>query len=172
VNYINTESADNGLSRSHRYEDRTVVVPYISGMLAEKVTGTFDVTKYEPSEKAAFVWGLCKLYETMKDIGEVEHTNDWDWYVQVELIDGKTVGDEYDPFTGEHRDYSTDDKDQVWYCDEISTPWEYAHIANDSAESYYNGLTVHLQLWNSQGCAGAFQYFRMDQIKTITISQR
>ena len=73
--------------------------PDISGHMADQINATHDLTKFPTLHDALiYVRGLLLYYKATREIGWIEHTEDWDWYVGITHRDGYRLGD--DLFTG------------------------------------------------------------------------
>lgn len=171
------------------HHDGTYRHPRISGAIADLVTGDWDLTNFRSNrkptemvphpwpdlrERAGFIFGLSKLYYTMMAIGEVEHTNDWDWFVQVETIGGKWYGDYCKD--GKLYDY----EDPIWgpdgektrYCDDFKPQYGEMQMGVVPVTSeYYENLEVVLESWEG-GSEVIKETLTVGQIKRIIIAQR
>jgi hypothetical protein len=152
----------------HR-ENGQQTFPHVSRALANLVAGTYDLTIFEPMERAEFLYGLWKMYEALEKIGWIEHTSDWDWYVQIELVDGSVYGD--DSRNGK----AIDDPEyqDTTYCDDFSCDWndETFHLYDDPVLKY-EALTITLTTMEPELDHEVITKHRVGDLKSITISQR
>lgn len=191
------------------HKDGTFCYPRVSQAISNIIAGDWDLTNFvsymhpsttnglkEPRtdvrERAEFLYGLSELMSTMMAIGDIEHTNDWDWYVQIECFDGSMHGDYCkdgvlydfdDPIWGP-------DNDHVIYCDSFRTSYTsrndlddprkpqqgyetfYTHFGvKPNPETYYEDLEIILESWDS-GSKAITERLKVGNIKKITISER
>lgn len=109
-------------------------VPRISSALAKHLQDHWDLTEMDVRERAEFLYGLSKLLETMMDIGEVEHSNDWDWYVGIKTRSGRWHGDEM--MTGVEN-----------FCCDTFTVQKPGAVSDFNFKDYYNNLEVQLEIF-------------------------
>jgi hypothetical protein len=191
------------------HKDGTFCHPRVSQAIADILADEWDLTNFvnynhpsttngltEPTtdvrERAEFIYGLSELMDTMMAIGDIEHTNDWDWYVQIECFDGSMHGDYCKD--GKLYDY----EDPIWgpegndviYCDSFRTSYTtrcdledptqpmkgykefYKHFGvKPDPETYYEDLEIILESWDN-GTKGVTERLRVGDIKRIIISQR
>jgi hypothetical protein len=176
------------------HADGTFKTPRVSQAIANLLASDYDLTNFqsyshptvtngldEPMiddrHRAEFLFGLSELMTTMMRIGEIEHTNDWDWFVQIETRDGKWYGDYCKD--GKLYDY----EDPIWgpegngviYCDSFTTNYDeetYHHMGCVSeAKEYYSNLTITLESWDG-GEKVVIDQLRIGDLKRIIISQR
>lgn len=165
----------------HRYEGHPHMVngdyyqPRISQAIAKLVSGDHDVSKFEPDERAQFIFGLAKLLELKDVVGEIEHTNDWDWYVQIQTSDGKWYGDYA-------RDGLLEPEGEDWdgpYCDDFGTRYDnqtYQWIPKGDKERYdhyYSNLVVEIEVWDTAGMYDSSKkLLKVGEISRILIGER
>jgi len=170
------------------HHDGTYSTPRLSNTLAELLAGDYDVTNFcsnhkpteqipnpqpDVRERAEFLFGLSELLRTMMAIGQVEHTNDWDWFVQVWTNDGKGHGDYFKD--GEAQDWETTPDEEIQYCDSFKTlynedSYQQMGIVPQAAE-YYANLEVVLKSWDG-GQKAMIEALKVGDISRIIISQR
>lgn len=189
--------------------DGTFCYPRVSQAIADMIAGDWDLTNFvdymhpsttngltEPRtdvrERAEFLFGLSELMNTMMAIGDIEHTNDWDWYVQIECFDGSMHGD----YCKDGKLYDYEDPiwgkegDGVIYCDSFRTSYTtrcdpddlqkpakgyetfYLHMGvKPDPETYYEDLEIILESWDG-GTKAITETLKVGDIKRILISQR
>lgn len=196
--------------KDHPYHaDGEYCHPTVSRAIADMLAGDWDLTNFrsyfaptvtngldEPvtdvRERAEFLFGLSELMDTMMAIGDIEHTNDWDWYVRVECFDGSMHGeyckdgvlhDHDDPIWGENGDGAI-------YCDTFRTTYTsrsdrqdptrppegyqfYQHMGvKPEPETYYDDLEIVLELWGgADSLQPSSETLKVKDIKRITISE-
>lgn len=136
-------------------------------------------------DHAHYIASLSIVYATMHECGDIEHTNDWDWWVGITLRDGTRLGDSswvIDPIT-DHTDEAQiqvleKSEDEHGYCDTFTVPLaqggHFLQSANPD-ELGYAGMAVHLERWipvSIDGADIATNIIRCDQIASIHIGQR
>lgn len=172
------------------HKDGTFKVPRVSQALADLVAGDWDVTDFREDrkpndhipnptpdvrERAEFLYGLSELLSTMMRVGEVEHTNDWDWFVQVQTSDGVWHGDYYKD--GVAQDWETTPDDDIRYCDTFHADYGteekpfYQMGIVPEAQDYYAGLEIVLESWDG-GQKVTTERLKVGDISRIIISQR
>ena len=57
--------------------------PHLSPELAQLVTGTFSFTDLPHEIRVMRLKAIIEIYEAVKELGELEHTSDWDWRIEV-----------------------------------------------------------------------------------------
>lgn len=124
-------------------------------------------------ERAEFLFGLSTMLKAMFAIGQVEHTNDWDWFVQVQTADGTWYGDYYKD--GKAQDWEVVPDDEIIYCDTFCTDYDedsYHQMGIvPEAQEYYANLTITLQLWGGGRDVDSVT-LKVGDLSKIIISQR
>lgn len=193
------------------HADGTFCYPRVSQAISDLLANDWDLTNFvsymhpsttnglkEPTtdvrERAEFLYGLSELMDTMMAIGDLEHTNDWDWYVQIECFDGSMHGDYCKD--GKLYDYEDPiwgpDNDQVIYCDSFRTTYTSRSDPDDpyfvkpakgyerffchfgvtpEPPTYYEDLEIILESWGS-GTKVVTERLKVGDIKRILISER
>jgi len=64
-------------------------VHQVSPDLAAMVVGKFDFDGMDHHARVMSLSALIKLYNLVRDLGDLEHTGDWDWRIQVVWGDAK-----------------------------------------------------------------------------------
>ena len=57
--------------------------PQMSGDLANLVTGRFDFMSLPHELRVMRLYSLIQMYATVRRIGDLEHTSDWDWRIEI-----------------------------------------------------------------------------------------
>lgn len=161
---MDTSNPNNPLSRTFDREGKAVAYSRVSQAIADILEGTHDLSNMDSEAKATFLYSLNKLQKTMIDVGEVEHTNDWDWALWVERNDGTIEGD----YIG--RDPNAEDPD--YYCDSFDPDFSDRDFNKMLDEDFYSELEIGLELWGGKGEAVTAEYIHLKDIKSITITQR
>lgn len=195
---------DRKLFATHTYEgsewhhDGTYCHPRVSQAIADMIAGDYDLTNFmrnrtgigpDVRERAEFLFGLSELMDTMMAIGDIEHTNDWDWFVQVETFDGRMYGDYCKDgvlYGYEDPIWGPDGNDAI-YCDSFRTSYTsrvdpkdprkapegytlYQHMGTEGAKDYYENLEIILESWD--GTKTITDTLKVRDVKKIIISQR
>lgn len=126
-----------------------------------------DLTDLEPQEKAAFLYGVATYFEAMMKIGEVEHTNDWDWMLGFWLVNGTYIGDE-DLFAAERGDDSIGEI----YSDTFKPTFEGDKFFNLVDKETYNNLEFEVELWGNDPHEASSQRIKVKDIARIYLGQR
>ena len=154
------------------HPDGTVDVPRISSFISDQF-GEFDLSNMESGDKATFLYGLSRLLTTMMEIGEVEHTNDWDWAIGFWTDDG---------FIGDYQliDYEDEQQEDLAaeegpFVDSFKFSVdhrEFAQMGSDQKkrDDYYNNLEVIIESWGEY--AGEAHTMKPDQAIKVGSIQR
>lgn len=140
-----------------------------SSTLADLIAGehTFK-PEMSLNAKAHTLASLLKLYHSLvgdDSIGWIEHTSDWDWYVQVKKTDGTIVGDGYIGETGQT--YDDEDLYSHWQTDSLTYPHERA-LSFEVDDRHYEGSCLRIDFFTDEPSI----LVRLEDIQSITISTR
>lgn len=145
-----------GLFREHGTDKGQVIVPRLSSELGDLIAGEHDLTKLSSQQKVEFLFGLHTATKAMFEIGWIEHTNDWDWWVGFELNDGTYIGDDdFRPFNDEK------DNEQLLFADIFKINVDEEHYEFAESEDYYDNKEVTVEFF-----AGSKE---PDETKTIKV---
>lgn len=166
-------------------EPHTLQTAQISTGLANTVAGTHDLRHFDEDQTtdkfagppldpfykhAHYVASLTLYYRAVQQIGWIEHTSDWDWYVVVTLRDGTRRGDDWPPSS------NPDEQDQWcdgWMMPSLLFPDGSTGIADFPQDPTYNyGRTpIMLNSWTDDGTCTT-TVIPIEDIATIEINQR
>jgi len=142
-----------------------------SSPVAELVTGEHT---FKPgmslNGKAHALASLLTLYHSLvgdDSIGWIEHTSDWDWYVQVQKTDGTIVGDGYIGETGEPYDWESNLLEDRWSTDTLTYPHQRA-LSFEVDDRHYEGSCLRIDFFTDDRPV----LVRLEDIQSITIGQR
>ena len=115
------------------------------------------------SDRAHFMASLIATYNFVWKIGNIEHTNDWDWRINIVLTDGTTYGDS-----------TTSDEEEVM-IDTIESPLieNFPQNANpDTAANQYRGMGITIEIYDCNDTGQSTNvHLRLDQIRSISIER-
>jgi hypothetical protein len=148
----------------------------ISTHIADLVCGTYDLDEAFPldtdgskdawmtwSDRAHFMAALIATYNAMWAVGEIEHTNDWDWRINIVLTDGTTYGDSYE------------EEEEDVMIDTITSSLieNFPQNANpDTAATQYRGMGITIEIYTCDDEGKSTNvHLRLDQIHSITIER-
>lgn len=63
----------------------------LSSSMADLVCGEFVLDGLNHHDRVHRLYALVKTYELVRDLGELEHTSDWDWRIEVEMDNGQII---------------------------------------------------------------------------------
>lgn len=133
----------------------------ISHALADLVTGTMLLEGMDHVTRINRISALIGLYKAAMDYGELEHTSDWDWRVEVVWGDAKTTaGTRYDDEKG---------YDDAW-SDTISLAYE--TIPGDYLNDFARWQYLTVEEFPTSGAEEAHDVLVLiDQIHSITLGE-
>lgn len=131
--------------------------PHMSSSLADVVIGTHEFHGLDHETRVFRIYALQTMTKAVWDIGELEHTSDWDWRVSVEHGEANIISGTYD----------LENDEQVW-ADTINLPY------TTEPGDYMN----HFQRWTHMEVEEYRPYtddpiqvlIPVDQINRITIT--
>ena len=144
--------------------------PQIASHLADLIAGDHDLTLMDATsredkyggpfyEHAHYLASLACAIDAMNKLGEIEHSNDWDWWLGFTLRDGTKMGDGSfvcDPVindeTNEDQIQAQEDAESNHgYCDTFSVP-TFDELRPEGTEysDWFTNMEVVLDVWHSQ----------------------
>ena len=128
----------------------------ISTQLAGLVMDTYDLTGFSHELRVMRLSALLTIYRATLELGDLEHTADWDWRITITTNDGSLIPDE-------HRAETT-------MCDAVELPYTVEPGDYTSAFERWEVLNVEVYDW-SEPPTTTIVPVRIDDIRSITIEQ-
>lgn len=133
---------------------------HISSDLANELMGEYHL----PADHEARVFAieaLIKYYRMVRDLGDLEHTGDWDWRIAVVMTDGRLIGThDWDEVRGI----------DVW-GDEMKIPFTVDPADYTDHFARWTSLQIEENTFSEDGIVSeAIITVPIDDIQTITIT--
>lgn len=128
---------------------------HVSVKLADLVCGEFVLEGLSHELRATRLAALIRVYEAVIDIGDLEHTADWDWRITVQTLDGTLIPDETP-------------EDATVMCDTLELPYTVEPGDYTSGFARWTTLKAEIYNWSDDG-GTTWAEIPIDSIKSITI---
>lgn len=129
--------------------------------LAELLSGSYDLRELSHESKIHRIYSLIALQRAMMDVGELEHTNDWDWRVTVIDVNDKSYGTV---------DFPDDpDYERSTWADTIELP--YTIESDDYLDGFARWTTIRVETFRASDPDPMMIDVPVDSIATITIGE-
>lgn len=137
---------------------------HLSSDLADRLTGTYNLMGMDHMHRLSRIKALTCLYAAVLELGDFEHTSDWDWRITVMYAphaDGTGMG-----LTAGTYEVDEDLDNEVW-ADEMRLPYKVE--PNDYATSFSRWVNLEITEFRGTTDEPHPVSVPIDRIRTITI---